>query len=119
MSKIILVADDDGVNRELLKKRLTETGYNVLTASDGVEALAVIAKQIPDLIILDVEMPNMNGYAFMQAKKKISAYANIPVIMLTSHEETEPIFKRYGVRSYFIKPLNMQLLLDKLAEVLK
>ena len=65
---------------------------------------------------MDLEMPKMNGYTFITEKKKNPAFANIPVIMLTSHQETKPLFQRYNVRAYLIKPLNIEELLNKVAQ---
>ena len=62
--------------------------------------------ETPDLILLDVQMPEMNGYTFMLELEKIKECVNIPVIVLTAHQEMQPIFERKGVKGYLIKPLN-------------
>ena len=117
MSKLIMIVDDDRMTVELVKRRLEENGYATLTASDGQEALNLLATKTPDLIILDVEMPNMNGYTFIVEKNKIPACTKVPVIVSTSHQETQPLFARHGVHSYLIKPLNMQDLLKRITEI--
>lgn len=119
MPKTILVVDDDRMSLELVRRKLTDNGYTVTVATDGAMALGKLKEPPPDLIVLDVEMPEMNGYTFISEMKKIPEFKSIPVIMLTAHEETEPLFKRHGVRGYLIKPLDIQKLLDKITEVLK
>ncbi len=116
MPKVIMVVDDEPTNRELAARKLKEKGYDIMTACDGQDALDQLAKQVPDLILLDVQMPNMNGYSFMMEKDKIPAFAPIPVIVLTSYTEMAPLFKRHGVRSYLIKPLNLPELLARVEQ---
>jgi twitching motility two-component system response regulator PilH len=116
MPKVIMIVDDEPVNRELASRKLQEKGYDIMTASDGEDALKKLAQKVPDLILLDVQMPNMNGYAFIMEKSKIPAIASIPVIVLSSYSEMAPLFKRHGVRSYLIKPLNLPELLAKVEQ---
>jgi CheY-like chemotaxis protein len=116
MPKTILAVDDDRMSLALVKRKLEDNGFEVMTAGNGQEALAQLAQKVPDMILLDVEMPVMNGYTFMMEKAKTPAFVSIPVVVLTAHEENEPLFKRHGVRGYLIKPLNMEQLLTKVAE---
>ena len=81
--KTILAADDSAVARILLARRLTSAGYQVLTASDGIEAVQQAYRALPDLIILDVTMPRMNGYQVCRLLKRDPLLAPIPVIILT------------------------------------
>jgi CheY-like chemotaxis protein len=118
MPKTILVVDDDRMSSELVKRKLLDNGYEVLTAGDGEQALAQLNQKPVDLILLDVEMPTMNGYTFIMEKNKIPACTAIPVIVLTGHNEMQPLFKRHNVRGYLLKPLNIEELLAKLAETL-
>jgi len=117
MPKCILVVDDDRLVVELAKHALQDKGYEVMTAQDGEEALAVLGKKIPDLIMLDVQMPKMDGYTFIMNKSKNPAIAPIPVIVLTAEGKTEPLFKRHGVKNYLIKPFNTQDLLSKIQAI--
>jgi len=80
--------------------------------------MACLKKKVPHLIILDVQMPKMNGYTFIMEISKVPEYGSIPVIVTTAHNETEPLFKRHGIRAYLLKPLKLQELLDKVSEVL-
>jgi CheY-like chemotaxis protein len=117
MSKCILVVDDDRIVVELAKRTLEGKGYEVMTAQDGEEALLVLARKIPDLIMLDVHMPKMDGYTFIMKKSKDPAIAKIPVIVLTAEAKTEPLFKRHGVKNYLIKPFNTEDLLNKIQAI--
>ncbi len=114
MPKCILIVDDDALNVQLVKHTLQSTGHELLTAQDGQDALETLKKRIPDLILLDVHMPKMDGYTFIMEKSKVPAFASIPVIVLTSAKETAPMFKRHGVKAYLIKPLDPQDLLNKI-----
>jgi len=118
MSKCIMVVDDEPVASEIAKRKLEEAGYEVLVAHNGVVAFNMLKARIPDLILLDVEMPVMNGYTFIMDKSKVPEYKAVPVIVLTAHNEMEPLFKRHGVKSYLVKPLKLQELLDKVKLVL-
>ena len=89
-----------------------------MTAGDGQQALDAISKKVPDLILLDVQMPVMDGYTFIMKKTADPAIAKIPVIVLSAQGKTEPLFKRHGVKAYLLKPINTQDLLDKLQTIL-
>jgi len=118
MKKKILVIDDDRINVKLLQSRLQEKNFDVFTAFDGEEGLEVLVDAKPDLIILDVEMPVMNGYTFMTEMAKINEVNNIPVVVLTSHAEKQPIFQLRGVKGYLVKPVEFELLFDKIADII-
>ena len=118
MPKIILVVDDEPVIVEITRRKLEEMGFAVMTAHNGEEALARLKEKVPHLIILDVQMPKMNGYTFIMEKSKISAYEPIPVIVCTAYDEMEPLFKRHKIKAYLLKPIKLQELADKVIEVL-
>ena len=118
MGKKIIVIDDDQLNVKLVKSRLESSGYEVITASDGDEGLTKIQQERPDLIILDIQMPKMNGYTFMIEFKKLEDLNKIPVLVLTAHEEMQPIFTLKGVRGYLVKPLNFDKLFEKMNALL-
>src|ERR1700692_1827118 len=83
----ILIVDDERRNAELLKVMLTPEGYTLLTATNGEDALGLLAEQKPDLILLDVMMPGMDGYQVVAKIKENPATRNIPVIMLTALDD--------------------------------
>jgi len=117
MPKSILVVDDEAVVAEISKRKLEEHGYEVHTAGSGQEAFLRLKSKIPDLIVLDVQMSQMNGYTFIMEKNKIPEYADIPVVVVTVYEELEALFKRHGIKAYLLKPLKLQDLIDKVVEI--
>ena len=117
MAKQILVVDDEPVVVEITKRKLEQVGYQVAVAYDGEEALVAVNAQKPDLIVLDIQMPKMNGYTFMMELRKSPEFTEIPIIVLTAYNEMEPLFKRHGIKAYLMKPLKLQDLLDKVQSV--
>jgi CheY-like chemotaxis protein len=118
MPKSVLIVDDEYVVVEISKRKLEERGYVVYTAGDGNEAFMCLKEKIPDLILLDVQMPHMNGYSFIMEKVKIPEYADIPVVVLTAYNEIEPLFQRHGVMAYLLKPLKLQDVIKKVVEII-
>lgn len=118
MPHTILIVDDEPVARTLAQKRISEQGYKVIMAANGEEALQALSQTRPDMILLDVEMPRMNGYTFVGELAKLNLNPRIPIVVLTAHEELGPIFKRHGVREYLIKPLNIELVVAKIQGIL-
>jgi CheY-like chemotaxis protein len=117
MPKSILVVDDEPVIIEITKRKLEERGFEVMTAGNGNEALLCLKSKIPDLILLDIQMPEMNGYTFIIEKIKVPEYVKIPVVVLSAYNEMEPLFRRHGIRDYLLKPLKLQDLMDKVIEI--
>ncbi len=118
----VLVVDDYAENVELLKELLTASGYEVTTAYDGEEALKKVDRRKPDLILLDIMMPKMDGYQVCEALRNKEETKEIPIIFVTAKTEvkdwTHAIFN-VGVNSYITKPINPKKLLDKVKSVLK
>jgi CheY-like chemotaxis protein len=118
--KILLVDDDKGIV-EVVKKVLEEIEYDVVTAYDGKEGLEKVKCDDPDLIVLDIRMPLMNGYEFMRALREEKFNQNtpmIPVIMLTAKEEMKEVFKMEGAKGYLLKPVDPTSLIRKIQECL-
>ncbi|MFT5386974.1 MAG: DNA-binding response OmpR family regulator [Lysobacterales bacterium] len=118
MAHKILVVDDDRVNTALVKFGLAERQYEVVVAPDGDVGLELMQEHNPDLIILDVHMPIMNGYEFMTELKSMPDYSKKPVIMLTANETMEDVFKVEGIAKYFVKPININELINAVVECL-
>ena len=114
MGKKILVVDDDPSLVKMVDSYLTAHGYQVLVGTDGDEGLAKIKSDVPDLIILDVQMPRMNGYTFVHECKKIPEAINVPIIVLTAKQGMAEIFKVEGVKEYITKPFAMEKLLESI-----
>ena len=118
----ILVVDDEQDIREMLKKRLEQSGYSVITASGGEEALAACNADKPDLILLDIAMPEMDGYQTCEQLKNDKTTKDIPVLFLTAKDlEPKSIYQHYeklGAAGYMPKPSQFSDLLKKIKEII-
>lgn len=113
MPKKILAVDDEKHIVRLVQANLDRAGYQVVTAFDGKEALQKVAEENPDLIVLDVMMPYMDGFEVLQNLRRNPSTRDIPVIMLTAKAQDADVFKGWqsGVDCYLTKPFNpMELL---------
>lgn len=117
IAKILLVDD----NPKYLKDALPFYGYNVETATDGVQALKLLAKNNYDLVLLDVMMPNMNGWETLKSIRNNSNIEHLPVIMLTAVNEEQKIISglKTGADDYIVKPFILPNLLARMEAVLR
>ena len=117
--KKILIVDDSPTERHALNELLSKKGYNVVTAESGEEAILKSKSEKPDLILMDVVMPGMNGYQATRTITREEATKHIPVIMCTSKgQETDKIWgMRQGANDYLVKPLDPDVLLQKIASL--
>ncbi len=115
--KKILVVDDSPTERHVLTQLLQKGGYAVVTAESGEEAVTRSKSDKPDLILMDVIMPGINGFQATRTITRDPATKHIPVIMCTSKgQETDKIWgMRQGARDYLVKPVDQKELLDKIA----
>ena len=120
MSKKVLTVDDSPSVRKMVEFSLKSKGYAMGAAGDGQEALELMASDPFDAIILDVNMPNMNGLEFLEKIKSVDNFAAIPVIMLTTEGQDEDRDKAMalGATAYIVKPFKPTQLLKLLAEIL-
>ena len=118
MAHTILVIDDDRINCALIKFTLAEKRYGVELAHDGGEGVEKLKALKPDLVVLDVHMPEMNGYEFMTEIKTMGDLANTPVIMVTANETMEDVFKLEGVKGYFVKPVDLNKMVDCIVDAI-
>ena len=118
MSKTILVVDDEKRLVSLVESYLTQEGYRVVTAYNGLDALAVAEQEKPDLIVLDVMMPQMDGYEFMRRHR---AGHNTPIILLTARvdDEEKVIGLEIGADDYMTKPFRPRELVARVRAVLR
>jgi DNA-binding response OmpR family regulator len=119
MERKILVVDDDRNIVRVLQTRLEANQYRVVTAFDGDEGLEKVASEKPDLVILDVMMPKMDGYTFvLKLRGGADATAKIPVIILTAKDRMRDLFEMEGIDDYVVKPFTSEDLLGKINKVL-
>lgn len=106
MAKKILIIDDDPTTVTLVSFLLKSHDFEISVGKNGKEGLTLVNEQKPDLIVLDVMMPEMDGYTFLRELKKINFLKIPPVIVLTSKDQMEYTFRMEGVKDYFVKPLD-------------
>ena len=116
----VLVVDDDRSLVRVAERLLQKQGFDVLTAFDGREGLQKAQEEKPDVIVLDIFMPDMDGYSTLWAIKKAAATKDIPVVMLTAvdYELNRRMAQESGAAAYIAKPLNPPELLDVIAGLL-
>jgi len=117
MTQTVLIVDDEAKLRDLLRLYLEQDGYRVVEAANGRDALFVARHEKPDLILLDIMMPQMNGYDFLRAQRK---EATTPVIMLTAkiEEYDEVLGLELGADDYVTKPFGMRAILARVRAIL-
>jgi twitching motility two-component system response regulator PilH len=115
----ILVVDDSPTDRQFMLETLAKKGYQVVTAENGEDAIAKAKSELPDLILMDVVMPGLNGYQATRQITRDDATKHIPVIMCTSKSaDTDKIWgMRQGANDYLIKPIDAGQLLAKIAQL--
>jgi CheY-like chemotaxis protein len=113
---MILVVDDSPVVRKLISSKLEESGYQVILAGSGSEALAAIASKRPDLVLLDVAMPKMDGYQVCERIRKNKSTRNVPVIMISGKDGyfDEERGQKAGTSSFISKPFGPETLMRTL-----
>lgn len=119
--RTIVIIDDEVEMTQLLKIELETEGYQVCMAHDGQDGLRLIGQEHPDLVLLDVMMPQMDGYEVLKALKTDSRTKDIPVMMLTAKGLTEDVQKGLdlGADDYIAKPFHSGLLIKRIRTILK
>jgi DNA-binding response OmpR family regulator len=119
--KRILIIDDEEDILTVLKFRLGANNYEVLTASDGQEGLNKARTEKPDLIILDLMLPKLDGYKVCRMLKFDESYKAIPIVMFTARvqQKDEELGKEMGADAYITKPFEPEILLEKIRQLLK
>lgn len=118
---LVLVADDDPVMRLLMRQMLTQVGLDVIEAEDGVQALASYKHSGPDLVMLDVDMPAMDGFAVCREIRHQEVGGTVPIIMVTGGDELEAVTRAYevGATDFISKPINWPILGHRVLYVLR
>ncbi len=115
----VLVVDDEAHTLEMIKSRLEANGYQVRTASHGEEGLSLVREEHPDLIILDVLMPVMDGFQFLKELKKDESLSSIPVMMLTARGAMKDTFEAMDVDAFLVKPFEPEDLLSSIESLFR
>jgi chemosensory pili system protein ChpA (sensor histidine kinase/response regulator) len=115
---LIMVVDDSLTVRKITSRILSRAGYQVLTATDGVDALEKMEEFTPDVMILDIEMPRMDGFALVRELRRVSKTENLPIIMITSRtaDKHREYAMQLGVNTYLGKPYQEDELLQNIAD---
>ncbi len=120
VTKTVMVVDDSVTVRKVTSRFLEREGFNVITAKDGVDALQVLQARIPDLMLLDIEMPRMDGFEVAKNMRTSEEWSHIPIIMITSRtgEKHREHAMSIGVNHYLGKPYQEELLLESINKLL-
>jgi putative two-component system response regulator len=121
MKRRILIVDDDKLNLKITKMNLTDYGYEVFTAEKGMEAISFLLRQEVDLILLDIEMPIVNGIRTLELIRQRPEMAEIPVIFLTASADTESVVEacRLEAIDYVVKPCVPRNLIARIEKALR
>jgi two-component system, cell cycle response regulator DivK len=120
MSYFILVIEDDEMNIDMITQRLELRGYRVSTAGDGLEGIDLALEEAPDLILMDVSLPEVDGWETTRRLKAAAATRHIPVVALTAHamESDREKASKAGCDAYETKPVDFQRLLSTMEALL-
>ena len=119
MAKKILIIDDEIELVKGLTIILESKGYKTVPAYDGEGGMKKLEEENPDLIVLDIMMPKMDGYTFVRKIKAKKSTEKIPIIILTAKDKMEDLFELEGVKDYVVKPFEHQDLLNRIEKLLK
>lgn len=111
MKKILIVEDDTSI-RELLTEILEDEGYKVSASANGIEGLKVLEKNIPDLIIMDIMMPIMDGFAFRSEMLKNAHLKTIPILAMSAQSQGIEKLEAFGLTNFINKPIELNHLLE-------
>lgn len=119
MTKLVLTVDDSRTMRDMLHHALSEAGYRVVQAVDGVHGLEVLAGETPDVIVTDINMPRMDGFGFIEGVRKSGRHRATPILVLTTESDAEKKSRarQAGATGWIVKPFNPAKLVDALRRV--
>ena len=120
MKKILLIEDNE-MNRDMLSRRLERKGFDVLLAEDGAEGLERILSDAPDLVLLDLSLPVLDGFGVLEAVRKDPESKSVPIIVLTAHamEHDREKSIEMGADDFDTKPIDLPRLLGKMSALLE
>ena len=116
----VLIVDDEPLNVDYIEQRLEDLNYEIITAADGQEALDKIKSEHPDLVLLDLMMPVLDGFAVLSEVKADPSLRETPVIIISADHDSKSIVRgiKQGADDYLTKPVNAELLIKKVKEFL-
>lgn len=119
MTKVVLTVDDSRTMRDMLKLALTDADFTVVQAVDGVHGLEVLEGNTPDVIITDINMPNMDGFGFIQGVRRSARHNATPILVLTteSDQEKKQRARDAGATGWIVKPFDPVKLIDAVRRV--
>jgi DNA-binding response OmpR family regulator len=119
MKKKILLVDDSALMRDVNKAQLEEAGYEVLTAQDGQEGLDLARKESPDVVLLDLMLPKLDGYKVCRILKFDKAFENIPVIIFSAKgsDADKKLAEQAGADAYMVKPFDLSVFTQTLQKL--
>jgi len=119
MSTTILTVDDSRTMRDMLRVALTDAGYRVIQAVDGMHGLEVLQQEAPRVIITDINMPKLDGFGFIENVRKDQRFLGIPILVLTteSSAEKKSLARRAGATGWIVKPFDSAKLVDVVRRV--
>jgi len=119
MSLTVLTVDDSRTMRQMLQHALTQAGFNVIQAEDGVEGLEVLSRSNPDAIVTDINMPRIDGFGFIEGVRSQNDYRAIPILVLTTESDGEKKerARRAGATGWIVKPFDPEKLVNAIRRV--
>lgn len=119
MSMTILTVDDSRTMREMLLLALSDAGFSVVQAEDGVHGLEVLEQETPDVIVTDINMPRMDGFGFIEGVRRHEKHRAVPILVLTTESDSEKKdrARRAGATGWIVKPFNPVKLVDAIRRV--
>jgi len=116
----VLIVDDEPLNLDFLEQKLEDLNCQIIMAADGQQALNKIKSEQPDLVLLDLMMPVLDGFAVLSEVKADSALRDIPIIIISADQDSKSIVRgiKQGADDYLTKPVNPDLLMKKVREFL-
>ncbi len=119
MTKTVLTVDDSRTMRDMLHLALSQAGYRVLQAVDGVDGLQMLDGEPPDIIVTDINMPRLDGFGFIEGVRRDSRYRATPILVLTTESDTEKKqrARQAGATGWIVKPFDPNKLVDALRRV--
>jgi two-component system chemotaxis response regulator CheY len=119
VTKTVLTVDDSRTMRDMLHLALSEAGYRVVQAVDGVNGLEVLEGETPDVIVTDINMPRMDGFTFIEGVRRNAVHRAIPILVLTTESDAakKARAREAGATGWIVKPFNPAKLVDALRRV--